>query len=194
MQESYSSDESPGENSSPLESEGIARASLDELEARVNRSDSTNDDWRNWEMIRDLSVGRMRNPGLDAGTQLRWVRLALAALRRKRDSAEFDSASILADEVYVRVFAVQRFGAVPGDPIRDPLEACRAVFREIHESRDDVAAATAEWRSLSKQEILRLRRIKNLLKLLQPIIDFIPREAPQFQQLTEWLQIIPRLP
>ncbi|GGX19880.1 hypothetical protein GCM10010297_46330 [Streptomyces malachitofuscus] len=194
MQGSYSSNDSPRENSGSVEIEGIARASLDELEALANQSDRWDDDWQVWEMVRDLSVGRMRNADLDEETQLRWCRLALAALRRKRSSAEFDSASILADEVYVRVFAVQHFGAVYGDPVQDPIEVCRSVFIEIHESRADVAAATAEWRSLSKSEILRLRRIKNLLTRLRPIADCIPREAPQHQQLSEWLQLIPRLP
>ncbi|GGV32981.1 hypothetical protein GCM10010293_34930 [Streptomyces griseoflavus] len=194
MQEFHSSNDALDEGSAQFGSEKISGAPLEELETLVMQSDHLVLDWQSWETVRDLSVGRMRNPDLDRETQIRWARLALAALSRKQNSGKFESASVLADEIHVRVYAVQHFGPLQGDPLRDPIQVCRAVFEEIRESRDDVDAITDEWTSLPRKEILRLRRIKNLLTLLRPIIDLIPSEAPQHHQLTEWLPLIPRLP
>ncbi|MGA5124072.1 hypothetical protein ACPCAG_12245 [Streptomyces pseudogriseolus] len=189
------SSNNPSERGSPSAgSRDIARASLDELEALVARPDHVGDDWQSWEMLRDLSVGRMRNEDLGTDTQLRWAGLALAANRLKRNSGGVDPAQALADEVYVRLFAVQEFGPAHGDPIRDPAETCRVAFREIGESLDEVVTAAEAWKSLPRQRILRLRRIKNLLTLLSPIKYFIECEAPERKQLSEWLQIVPRLP
>ncbi|WP_189482599.1 hypothetical protein [Streptomyces pseudogriseolus] len=194
VQESSSSNDAVEESAPSVEGGEIARASLDELETLVSCPDRLSDDWQAWEMIRDLSVGRMRNEDLGADVQLRWVRLALVANRLKRRSGRFDAASILVDDVYVQVFAIYRFGPRCDDPVLGPVETCRAVFREIHERLDDVVAATKAWSSLTKQEILRLRRIKNLLNILAPIMQFIPQEAPEYQALSQWLQIVPRRP
>ncbi len=90
VQDSYSSNDSREKGTPSVGGLEITRASLDELEARAAHPDRLSDDWQTWEMIRDFSVGRMRdeNPGTE--TQLRWVRFALAANRRSaatRDAA-----------------------------------------------------------------------------------------------------------
>lgn len=193
VQGSYSSNDSSSAHPAPLGID-ISKASLEELEIATARSHASEVDWQTWEMVRELSTGRMRNADLDEATRLRWARLSLAAIRRKQETSDFGPASILADEVNVCVFAVREFGAVHGDAVRDPLELCRTVFREINESPEEVASAAEGWRSLAPQEILRLRHIKNLLTLLRPIVDFLPVSARQHQQVSEWLQLIPRLP
>ncbi|MEV5545520.1 hypothetical protein AB0L35_05165 [Streptomyces sp. NPDC052309] len=135
----------------------------------------------------------MRDSRLTVESRLRWVRLALLACRRRRETGA-ESARILADEAHIRVYAIRSFGVVPGDEVQDPVRLCEAVFAEIAQDRDAVAVDTLDWRDLPPPEMLRLRRIKNLLTPLRGLTDVLAADDPLRRELTEWLALVPELP
>ncbi|MFH8768650.1 MULTISPECIES: hypothetical protein [unclassified Streptomyces] len=194
MQESYSSNESSDANLAALAGESISGKSAEEVEQMVERVENSATNWQEWESLRVLSDGRMRDDRRDVETRLRWVQLALVACRRKRESVEFNSANILTDEVNVRAYAIREFGAVQGDRIRDPHELCRVVFREIGASQEQISIEATDWRSLPRERMLRLRYVKNLLTPLRSMMGVLPENDPLRRQLSAWLSLIPNLP
>ncbi|MEU6239849.1 hypothetical protein [Streptomyces sp. NPDC047024] len=94
----------------------------------------------------------------------------------------------------LRVYAIEEFGVRRGDLIRDPVFLCETVFREFGASPAEVAAEAVDWRTLTRPEMLRLRRIKNALTLLRPTSDVLPVDEPIHRELSEWLALISGLP
>ncbi|MEU4149931.1 hypothetical protein [Streptomyces sp. NPDC026659] len=151
-------------------------------------------DNQTWEALRELAVLRMRDEGQDAGARYRWVRLALTACRLRSEGGDACALGTLADVVAVRVYAIEEFGVRRGDLIRDPVFLCETVFREFGASPAGVAAEAVDWRALPRLEMLRLRRIKNVLTLLRPMRDVLPVDDPIHRELSEWLALLPGLP
>ncbi|MFJ6544611.1 hypothetical protein ACIQMP_28710 [Streptomyces sp. NPDC091385] len=55
-------------------------------------------------------------------------------------------------------------------------------------------ADSVDWRALDRPEMLRLRRIKNVLTLLRPMSDVLPVDGAVHRELSAWLALIPALP
>ncbi|MEU2058095.1 hypothetical protein [Streptomyces bungoensis] len=167
---------------------------IEELEYITARANESATDRQEWESLRTLSEGRMRDDRQDDETRLRWARLALTACQRQGRAGDLESTKALANQAYIRVHVIREFGPVQGDPIRDTHDLCDKVFREIGASRDQIADEAAEWRSAPPNRMLRLRYAKNLLTPLKPLMDSIPQSDPIRQDLAEWLSLIPNLP
>ncbi|MGQ4415724.1 hypothetical protein ACN6LA_000588 [Streptomyces sp. SAS_269] len=193
VRESYSWDESSNASLSSLTRGNFSDKSVDELKGIAARANPATTHWQEWETLRELSDGRMRDDRQDTETRLDWARLALTACQRKRESGEVDRVKILADEAHIRVYAIRTFGPTKSDPMLDMFDLCAAVFREIGKTREEVAAETADWKSLPPNRMLRLRYVKNLLTPLQALMDTMP-EDPMRQRLAAWLSLIPHLP
>ncbi|WP_250404516.1 hypothetical protein [Streptomyces cellostaticus] len=167
--------------------------SVEELQRISARADGTTTHWQEWETLRELSDGRMRDDRQGAETRLQWACLALTACQRKRESGQVPPVKILVDEVNIRAYAVLTFGPRQGDSLRDVQDLCSMVFREIGKTYEEVINEAEEWRSLPPNRILRLRYVKNLLTPLRPLMEIV-LENPLRQRLTEWLSVIPHLP
>ncbi|MEV5317392.1 hypothetical protein AB0K92_06890 [Streptomyces sp. NPDC052687] len=173
---------------------GLSGRSIDELERFAAQPENSHLDVQTWETLRELAVARISDDRLPAGTRLRWVGLALTAIRRKAQRSDVDSKAALAEETNVRVNAIRAFGAARDGGLLDPVDLCEGVFREIGQTSEEVRAEAAHWRSLPPQEMLRLRRVKNLLTPLRGVESLIPPQDPLHRELSAWLSVIPDLP
>ncbi|AVH96587.1 hypothetical protein C5L38_17185 [Streptomyces sp. WAC00288] len=142
--------------------------------------------------MRDLAVGRMQRGDLPAGTRIRWGRLALAALPGKYP--EERSQRLVIDSARVRAYLIREFGPDATDPARD-LAALRAdVLRNLGMPRETAARLADGWQSLPREQMLRLRRIKNMLSALHPVLPLLEDGTPAAADLRAWLELVPRLP
>lgn len=194
LQESSPWNEGSKTDPSALDPGNIPLRSIGALEELASRKDGPPIEWQAWETLRTFAVGRMHDAGLSADTRLRWVHLALIALKRKGENAELDTAAVLSDEAYIRAYAIREFGAIQDAGIRDPADLCKSVFREIGETRGEVHAQATNWHTRPVPEILRLRRIKNMLTPLRDLAGVIPMDDPTRNELSAWLPLILDLP
>lgn len=172
----------------------MSRRSIEELEQVAARAGHGNTDRQLWETLRELAVGRMEDARLPTEMRLRWAHLALAAIQRKTEASETDRKAALTDEAYVRVNAIRSFGATQDRGLRDPADLCEAVFREIGRTPDELRTDAVHWRTLPRQEVLQLRRVKNLLTPLRCVEGLFPMSDPLHGKLSAWLSLIPDLP
>ncbi|AIR98139.1 hypothetical protein [Streptomyces glaucescens] len=174
--------------------EGLSGRSVDELERFAAQPETDRLDVQTWEMMRELAVARMSDDRLAVDIRLRWVRLALTAIRKKAQGSDVDRKAALAEETNVRVNAIRAFGAAQDGGLLDPVDLCESVFREIGQTPEEVRTKAVLWRSLPPQEMLRLRRVKNLLTPLRGVESLIPPGDPLHRELSAWLSVIPDLP
>ncbi|MEV5341473.1 hypothetical protein AB0K93_23790 [Streptomyces sp. NPDC052676] len=173
--------------------EGLSGRSIDELERFAAQPENDHLDVQTWETLRELAVARMSDDRLADETRLRWVHLALTAIRKKAQRSDIDRKATLAEETNVRVNAIRAFGAQDGG-LLDPVDLCEGAFREIGQTSEEVRTEAAQWRSLPPQEMVRLRRVKNLLTPLRGVESLIPPGHPLHRELSAWLSVIPDLP
>ncbi|MEE1766327.1 hypothetical protein [Streptomyces sp. SP18BB07] len=194
MQESSAWNEGSKIDPAALNPRNIPLRSIGELEDLASRKDGPAIEWQVWQTLHTFAVGRMNDAGLSAETRLRWVRLALTALKRKGENSEPDTAAALSVEAYIRAYAIREFGAMQDGGIRDPADLCNSVFREIGIARAEVHAQTTDWHTRPVPEILHLRRIKNMLTPLRDLEGVIPVNDPARDELSAWLPLIHDLP
>jgi hypothetical protein len=174
--------------------EGLSGRSVDELERFAVQPENDHLDVQTWETLRELAVARMNDDRLAAETRLRWVQLALTAIRNKTQRSDIDRKATLAEETNVRVNAIRAFGAAQDGGLLDPVDLCEGVFAEIGQTSEEVRTEAVQWQSLSPQEMLRLRRVKNLLTPLRDVESLFPPGDPLHRELSAWLSVIPDLP
>ncbi|KOX23752.1 MULTISPECIES: hypothetical protein [unclassified Streptomyces] len=145
-----------------------------------------------WNELRVLAVGGMQRHDLPAGTRIRWGRLALAALPGKY--REEPSLHSVVEAARVRAYLIREFGPDDTDPARD-LAALRAdVVRNLSMSLETAARLAGEWQALPREQVLRLRRVKNLLSTLRPVLPLLEDGDSSVEELRAWLELAPRLP
>ncbi|PVC67676.1 hypothetical protein [Streptomyces sp. CS081A] len=171
---------------------GLPRTSLEDLERMPVGPDAGSYSLEAWEHLRDLAVARMQRGDLPAGTRIRWGRLALAALPGKYPEGR--SQRLVIESARVRAYLTREFGPDATDPARD-LPALRAdVLRNLGMPRETAARLADGWRTLPREQMLRLRRIKNMLSALHPVLPLLEDGSPAAADLRAWLELVPRLP
>ncbi|WP_327305597.1 hypothetical protein OG730_20480 [Streptomyces sp. NBC_01298] len=138
------------------------------------------------ERLRCLATLSMRNEELPDGVRLRWARIALAALDRLGRPEE---------RPYVHAYLIGSLGSgEDGDPDRDPAALCREVLARFELTPDQAAAQARVWRDLRRPEILRLRRIKNLLRCTEAARPYLAATDPLAAAVDAWTAVRPGLP
>ncbi|MFE1584637.1 hypothetical protein ACFW6Q_02950 [Streptomyces sp. NPDC058737] len=61
-------------------------------------------------------------------------------------------------------------------------------------TREQVATAAIDWRTSDRAEMLKLRRVKNLLNPLKQVVHLMDADDSVKYRVEEWLALIPRLP
>ncbi|NWF27958.1 hypothetical protein HW130_17075 [Streptomyces sp. PKU-EA00015] len=167
--------------------------SLEGLERRVHEGGAA-DGVEDWEQIRELSVGRMQSAAYPQEIRIRWAHLALAAIAGKYASPLEDPKKPVAESAHVRSFMIREFGESETDEARRIGELCADVEAHLGMTREEALQLASEWRGAPREQVLHLRRIKNMLTPLAGIQDLLREEDPIQQDITEWLTLIPRLP
>ncbi|MFE7093886.1 hypothetical protein [Streptomyces erythrochromogenes] len=167
-------------------------SSLDDLERHLLTSEAGACSLEHWEQLRDFAVGGMQSPGLPDETRLRWGRLALSAISRKERSQTPQQA--MAESAHVRAYMILKFGVSNADAARDLPGLCSEILRNVGMSPGAGARLAEEWKSATRDQMLQLRRIKNMLTPLLPLRALLEGEDPDFQEARAWLELVPRLP
>ncbi|MGW0312236.1 hypothetical protein [Streptomyces flavidovirens] len=146
-----------------------------------------------WEGMCTLCVGRMQDVRRNSSERIEWGRLAVKAIHSKREG-DSDPKIPLAAEARIRAYVIREFGKDQEDDFRNPVALCGQVIAEVDYQLDSVAFSASRWREAGRAEMLRLRRIKNLLQPLVEIKGFLDPGDPLCHKVATWLELIPSLP
>ncbi|MGY0018353.1 hypothetical protein ACVHNB_05135 [Streptomyces sp. YJ-C3] len=177
-----------------MKGEDISALPLEQLEAYAQRPDEPRRDDQTCEAVRELAATRMRLPGSGESLRMRWAVLALAAISNKSAPSPDEAHKRAADAAWIRATMIRVFGPAARDPHRDPEGLFRDVIESARAPYADVSRMTTDWKTLSRPEILHLRRIKNTLTPLIGLEDSIPAGTPTRREAELWLSLVPRLP
>ncbi|AUX20552.1 uncharacterized protein SOCEGT47_010240 [Sorangium cellulosum] len=170
------------------------------LEGREPRPDGVD-----WPVLAQLAASDAisRGPSRDG---LEWAKVAIAIYENMERL--FDRAADDSDErrvMNLRSFFIKTLGPRRGDPLLDPDLLIAWFRRTVHTSPEDAAARAERCRDMMQRapadaardeswlsEMRELRRIKNVLSVLEPMTS---RSDVQLDEdILEWLRARPRLP
>lgn len=147
------------------------------------------------ESLRDRAVGWMQNPELPETSRLRWALVAITACQSKHACGASNSLASAIEIARVRSYAIRRFGPAPGDKVRDPQRLCTDVTEAIGAPPEEIIRRAEHWQDGTREEILFLRRVKNLLNTLEGTQHLVRNQlgSPGTDGQV-WLDIVPLLP
>ncbi|WP_157840070.1 hypothetical protein [Streptomyces megasporus] len=146
------------------------------------------------EELRDMSVGRMQSSLLQREERVLWGEVAILCARRKKAIGVVDPLASAAEEARVRVYIIHEFGEIDRGEFWSLARLCEFVLNSISCSLEDVRAKASSWRDLNREEILSLRRVKNLLNAMKSVEELLQGEGGVCADVRTWLGTIPQLP
>ncbi|MDT9691000.1 hypothetical protein Q5762_22135 [Streptomyces sp. P9(2023)] len=167
-------------------------ASLENLEKHLLIPEARSCSPECWEQVRDIAVGGMQRHDLADEARLQWGRLALSAISKKY--REDLPQRAMAESASVRAYMIKEFGLSNADPARNLSALCSDVLRDLGGSLEVAARLAGEWRTAPPEQMLQLRRIKNMLTPLLPIRALLEGDDPAMQDIRFWLELVPMLP
>ncbi|MFF9043514.1 hypothetical protein [Streptomyces parvulus] len=191
---SDSSDGYAGDAGGEHEGRRLLRLGVGDLENFLSSQVAQSVSGQTWEVIRERAVGGMQNPALSVDVRLRWAALAISAVRGKFAAGSTDSRVSAAEEAHVRSYVICEFGRVDDGNLQDLEPLTRLVFHAIGMSREQVAAAAVDWINSGRAEMLKLRRIKNLVTPLKGVVHLFEPGDPRRAEVEDWLALTSRLP
>ncbi|MEV6318648.1 hypothetical protein [Streptomyces sp. NPDC051776] len=136
----------------------------------------------------------MQDRTLSPDLRIRWAGVALVAVERKGKAGGLDPLASLAEETSIRSYVISRLGRVDDGSPRDLGLLCRRVIEALGPDRTEASRAAARWRQAERAEILRLRRIKNVLTPLTYVVGELEEHDPLRAEVDGWLALLPHLP
>lgn len=127
-------------------------------------------------------------------TRIRWGRLALSAISKKSTLAADDHLKLAAESVRVRSYMIQEFGVSESNEVRNPTALYAYIIGNIGMSPTEAALMATNWRNAPREQMLRLRRAKNMIAPLAAIQGILGEYGPIHPDIAAWLTLIPRLP
>jgi hypothetical protein len=130
---------------------------------------------------------------LTAEARRGWADVALLLTQNAERFAGYERWSAATDEVNVRSLLIHELGPVPGDDKWDPAVLARDVLAIVTLAPQEAHELAAQWRALPREQVLLLRRHKNLLAPLVSVVDQLPA-GPDAEHVQRWLEVRPNLP
>ncbi|MFU8850098.1 hypothetical protein ACNAW0_03775 [Micromonospora sp. SL1-18] len=130
---------------------------------------------------------------LTAEARREWAEVALSLTDRAERFAGYDRWSAAADGFNLRTVLIQELGSVPGDQNWERAALVRSVLAAVTLTPDQAGELAERWQALPVDQILLLRRHKNLLASLAPLVDQLPA-GPDAERVRTWLLVLPNLP
>ncbi|GAA2412897.1 hypothetical protein GCM10010420_47930 [Streptomyces glaucosporus] len=168
--------------------------SLSDVKARLPAKSPGSTDPRSWETLREFCVVSMQRHDLLATERLEFAKAALEAISKKRQAQGLKPIEYVAEESWVRAYAISEFGPDPSDPVRDPKTAANAILSNIGEDFQEISELSERWYEKGIDTIRRLRRVKNFVKPLEPVIPHLAVGTRERADAEDWLSLWPRLP
>ncbi|MEU0717022.1 hypothetical protein ABZ498_07545 [Streptomyces lavendulocolor] len=169
-------------------------ASIGDLEQRVADLPATATSSESWEQLRTWCVGRMQSSDCSAELRVRWAHLALLVIAKQGRAGAGEVQKAVAATARVRAYMIREFGVSTTDEARRPNRLCAYVLENIGSPIDEVARAAAKWRSLPREHMLSLRRLKNMLTPLVEIEALLHPDDAVRHEIGPWLALRVELP
>ena len=146
-----------------------------------------------WLRLRWVAQSRLYDRSLDTSERLEWAAAALDLTHCAERFAGYSHWDAVLDEVNLRCFVVSRLGARPQDEPADLACLVQVAAAAIELTPDQALDLSSRWRELPLDQIVMLRRHKNLLAPLTLVADQLPagRETDRIRAL---LALRPALP
>jgi hypothetical protein len=122
-----------------------------------------------------------------------WALVFLSLVESSETFANLDHWTAATDAATIRALLINELGPIPGDTPWDPTALTQRVLATTTLRPERAADLAREWKTLPYQEILRLRRHKNLLSPLTTIIDQLP-DGKDRDHIRAWYVVLPNLP
>jgi hypothetical protein len=146
-----------------------------------------------WLGLRWRAQHLLYDPSLPAGVRLEWAATVLEVTRCMERFAGYDHWSAVIDEVHLRCYVISRLGANPHVEASDLAALVRVAASAIDLTPDLARELSSRWRDLPREQILMLRRHKNLLAPLALVADQLP-DGPEADRIRALLPVEPDLP
>ncbi len=114
--------------------------------------------------------------------------------RKKREMGFIDPLSSATEEARVRSYVIREFKEIKIGESWGISQLCRLVLDSIPYPLEDIREKASRWCELNREEMLTLRRIKNLLNTLKNVEDIVQQEGRRCEEVKEWLNVVPNLP
>ncbi|MEH0939174.1 hypothetical protein [Micromonospora psammae] len=119
--------------------------------------------------------------------------MALSLTDHAERFAGYDRWSAAADAFTLRSLLIGELGSVPGDGTWDRAALIRSVLAAVTLMPSQAGEFADRWQTLPIEQIQLLRRHKNLLAPLAPLVDQLPA-GPDAERVRAWLAVLPKLP
>ncbi|MER7443680.1 hypothetical protein [Micromonospora avicenniae] len=146
-----------------------------------------------WLQTRWIAQLHVYDRALTAEARREWGELALSLTERAQRFAGYDRWDAMEDSVHLRCLLIQEVGSVPGDQHWDRSALVRSVLAAVTLTPARATELAERWRTLPTEQILLLRRHKQLVGPLAALVDQLPA-GPDTERVRTWLAMLPKLP
>jgi hypothetical protein len=127
-----------------------------------------------WLRVRIMPQRRAYDRTLPAGTRREWAMVFLSLVEGSERFADLDRWTAATDVAHMRALLINEFGPLPGDETWDPAALVRSALATTTLHPRAAGELAHRWTALPREDILLLRRHKNLLGALATVIDQVP--------------------
>lgn len=146
-----------------------------------------------WLRVRIMPQSRAYNRRLAADVRREWAMVFLLLVEGSERFAGLDRWEAATDAASMRALLINELGPLPGDETWDPAALVRSVLATTTLHPQAASELARRWRALPREEMLLLRRHKNLLAPLTMVIDRVPAGSDR-DVARAWLAVRASLP
>jgi hypothetical protein len=181
-------------------SEQVLAAEMDEwsssqfrlwITALTDASAPTEINW--WLGVRIMPQSRVYDRTLPPDIRREWAMVFLLLVEGSERFAGLDRWAAATDAASMRALLINELGPLPGDETWDSAALVRSVLVTTTLHPQTANELARRWRALPREDILLLRRHKNLLATLAMVFDQVP-DGSDRDIARAWLAVRPSLP
>lgn len=146
-----------------------------------------------WLRTRWIAQLHVYDRTLTAEARREWAEVALSLTDRAERFADYDRWSGATDAFNLRSLLIQELRSVPGDENWDQAALVRSVLAAVTLMPAQANELAERWQTMPIEQIQLLRRHKNLLAPLAPLVDQLSA-GPDAERVRTWLAVLPNLP
>ncbi|MBC3988910.1 hypothetical protein H8N00_08445 [Streptomyces sp. AC563] len=148
-----------------------------------------------WVGLREASIGRVQDRNLPTVKRIQWAAVCELAIDRMRQHSEGPGGrAVMAEEARLRAYVITRFGREDNNSLSDASVLFRRVIASIGAERREVTEKAGGWQRLTREEMLQLRRVKNLVLPFKDVLPLLDLADPLRREVEGWIDVLPLLP
>jgi hypothetical protein len=168
---------------------------IEEWQTSVEAGDEQVPEEFNWLGLAEVAAfnaSSITKQGLGSGGLI-WARIAISTYQHlARQSHITSQDTYLNSAMNLRVFMINQLGSISGDSVLDMEQVLQWFLDGLTLTFEDVARKVGNWSNLDHDEVLKLRRIKNRITILEHLSK--ERHVSFDQNIKAWLSLRESLP